>query len=138
MKSKKNYRRLHIAILTILCFGAWNPASIYSNVSLKASAPHIVSAILFDSMRGLIITCPILAIIFVGSPICFKERRESFLSMLFVIFPTMFILSTFNFWQGGDSPIGRYVLDFLPVLIPAIGFALVYAKAHMAKICNWY
>ena len=115
-------------------FGVWNPSQIYpSTVNLGASPVHIVSALLFDSLRGLLIYNPILLVIFIGLPIWLARNKRSLLVTLFCLLPSIGLLSVFNQWQGGDAPTGRYVLDFLPAFMPAVGLTVQELKNSWQK-----
>jgi hypothetical protein len=127
-------------------FGLWNPSKVYGQGYSFASPPApIVSGILFDSVRGLLVNNPIIYLVFVGLPIWFKRNRESCLTALVATLPFMGILALFRGWQGGDSSMGRYTIAFLPVLMPAIAFAayefrqlwqkIIAALAFTATLC---
>ncbi|MDB5184906.1 MAG: hypothetical protein JWN38_714 [Candidatus Saccharibacteria bacterium] len=146
-KTCRNQRKLPWAVLialvpmavyflwsTLHWYGVLNPTKIYSNVNLHASPPHILSAVLFDSMRGLLVNNPLLLLVFVGLPLWFRAHRESCLMAVLVILPSVMLLTTFNLWQGGDAPIGRYSFDFVPILLPAVGMAVVRMRALYQKI----
>jgi hypothetical protein len=79
---------------------------------------------LFDSYRGLLIYNPLILLVFVGIPLWFKQNMKSFFPTLLVLGPSIVILALFNQWNGGDSPLGRYIIDFLPALMPSIGFVM--------------
>lgn len=42
--------------------------------------------------------------------------------VLLLIVPSMLVQSTFNDWAGGYSPIGRYILAYLVILLPTIAY----------------
>lgn len=132
------YRRLPLLVLGILgfflCtffitlhqwFGVWIPSQIYSSsVHLNTSIAATVPAMLFDSLRGLFVYNPILLLIATGIPLWAKLRKFSLYSTLGILAPSILLLSVFNEWQGGDAPTGRYVIIFIPLLLPALGFCL--------------
>lgn len=112
-------------------YGLWNPAHIYSSdISLKASPLHTIPAMLFDSARGFLVFNPVLLLIFVGLAPWFKQRREALIAAVLVVAPSIFLLSTFNLWNGGYAPTGRYVMDFVPIFMPAAAFALSVLRAR--------
>lgn len=115
-------------------FGVWNPTEIYSALGLpESSPPYITSAFLFDSMRGFLVYNPITLLIFVGLPLWYKQNRESFFIAMLVSVPSIIAVLTFDGWNGGASHIGRYAIDFLPVLLPAVAFAVGAAKKKWEK-----
>ena len=120
--------------MTYNWFGTFNPTAIYTNVNLHASPVHIVSALLFDSMRGIIVNNPVALLVFVGLPIWFRYYRASLVLSVLTLAPSMALLAIFNQWQGGDAPIGRYTIDFLPVFMPAIGLAIAYCTRTWQKV----
>jgi len=83
-----------------------------------------ISAMLFDSFRGFLVYNPIMILIFLGLPLWFKFNRKSLLITLAATLPSIAVLSLFFQWNGGDAPLGRYIIDFLPVYIPALAFAI--------------
>jgi len=106
-------------------FGVWNPTDIYQSLSLTYVSPFaIASGLLFDSMRGLLVNIPSALLIFVGAPLWYKKHRSSFLITAVSVGPSLLVLMTFSQWQGGDAPIGRYVVGSLPVFMPAVAFAV--------------
>lgn len=118
-------------------YGIWDPRQIYPpdvNVTLNGSPLHTIPAMLFDANRGLLVYNPIVLLLFVGFPIWFKQRRETLLIALAAILPTAILLALFDGWQGGGAPIGRYIMDFLPVLFPAVAFAVIQAKQAWQKL----
>jgi hypothetical protein len=116
-------------------FDAWNPTKIYGDLGLAPGHPiAIVSALLFDSMRGLLVYNPVLLLMLIGLPVWYKKSRDSLLIVLFVTVPSMLILAGFSGWNGGDSQIGRYTIDFLPALLPAIAFAVMALQKQWQKI----
>ena len=106
-------------------YGVWDPAQIYSsNISLKTSPLHTIPAMLFDSKRGLLVYNPVVLLVFVGIFPWFRQSKKSFIITALALLPSVALLTTFNLWDGGYAPVGRYVMDFLPALMPAMAFAL--------------
>lgn len=124
-------------ITTHFWFGVWNPRLIYSSVfteiSLSASPLQTVPAMLFDSNRGLLVYNPILLLAFIGVCLWYHKSRITLITTLITILPSIFLLITFNEWQGGFSPPGRYIMTFLPVLMPAVGFPLMHLRTVASK-----
>lgn len=117
-------------------FGIWSVSGAYGSVGtdFHNNPAAIVAAQLFDSTRGLLVYNPILLLVFVGLPLWFKRHRETFLVTLVVLLPSMAFLSTFNQWHGGQAPLGRYIIDFLPAFIPALAFAIMAFKEKWQKV----
>lgn len=105
-------------------FGVWNLSTVEGGQSFGANPFHNVSAMLFDSNRGLLIYNPILLLIFVGLPLWFKNHRGSLLTTLVILLPPIVVLSLIPNWDGSAAPTGRYIIEFLPAFIPAIAFSL--------------
>jgi hypothetical protein len=106
-------------------FGVWNISTAYGPGAVSFGHKQMlsnVSAMLFDSNRGLLIYNPV--IVFIGLPLWLKQKRESLLTILAILVPSIVILAFFNQWGGGAAPNGRYIIDFLPAFIPAIAFAI--------------
>ncbi|CAN5402666.1 hypothetical protein BH10PAT3_BH10PAT3_4020 [soil metagenome] len=119
-------------------FGVWNPTHIYKGLGLIHVSPiAVISGVLFDSMRGLLVYNPVILLIFAGILIWYKLRKESFLLTIFVALPSLFILATFGAWQGGDSQLGRYSMDFLPLFLPSIAFVFVVVVRNWQKLLIW-
>lgn len=106
-------------------FGVWNPTKIYAGLNLPAAKVYyIIPAFLFDSMRGLLVYNPVVLLIFTGLPLWYKQHKETFFIAMLVAMPSLLAVLTFRGWNGGDSQIGRYAIDFLPVLFPAVALAI--------------
>lgn len=83
-----------------------------------------LSAGLFDATKGLLVNNPAFVLILPGLVVWWWRDRRSLAVVLLLILPTLLLQTTFNDWWGGWSPTGRYWLEFLPLLLPAAGFAL--------------
>jgi hypothetical protein len=109
-------------------FGLWNLSTIEGGQEFNASPTHNAAAMLFDSNRGLLVYNPILILIFIGLPLWFKNHRTSFIITLLALLPTISVLCLIPNWNGSAAPTGRYIIEFLPAFVPAIGFALEALK----------
>ncbi len=78
----------------------------------------------FDASHGLFAGNPALILILAGLPVWFKCARSSFLRLALVLGPTVLMQATFNDWSGGYAPAGRYSLQFVPALMPAVALVL--------------
>lgn len=106
-------------------FGVWDPQRIVTaNINLGNSPFNNVPAMLFDSNRGLLIFNPVTVLIFVGLPLWLKFHRSSFFFATIITVPSMVILAFFTGWNGGHAPVGRYLVDMLPVFMPAVVLAI--------------
>lgn len=117
--------------LTHLWFGLWNPSGIIADLNVGLHPEALLrntTAILFDSARGFIPNNPIFVLLFVGLPIWFYKSRRTLIIALLCIAPQVATFVMFNDWRGGDSPAGRYIMNFLPVLMPALAFAVMYLR----------
>jgi len=118
-------------------FGVWNVSSAYGTIGTDFKNDPLVigAAQLFDSTRGLLVYNPIILLLFVGLPLWFKKQRETFVVALVVLLPSIGALSIYNGWHGGQAPLGRYIIDFLPALIPAIAFTIIRMKSIWQRVC---
>lgn len=116
-------------------YGVWNPTQIYpDDASLSASPLHTIPAMLFDSARGILVYNPVLLLIFVGLAAWFRQRRDTLIISVLATAPSIILLATFQLWNGGYAPTGRYMVDFLPVFMPAMTFALMLLRARWQQI----
>lgn len=105
-------------------FGTLSLSEVEGGQSFGADIKHNLSAMLFDANRGLVIYNPILLLLFVGMPIWLKKHRQSLMLTLAALLPTIILLCMIPNWNGSASPVGRYIVSFLPVFIPAVAFAI--------------
>jgi hypothetical protein len=120
--------------------GTLNPMATYPpeiNVSILTPPIKTIPAMLFDANRGLLIYNPITLLLFVGLPLWFRQHRSSLLIALCATVPSALLVAMFNQWQGGGAPVGRYIMDFLPVYFPAVALVLLQAKHHWQKVAVW-
>lgn len=112
-------------------FNVWNPADIITDLGVGMHLElifHNISAVLFDSARGLIPSNPIFILLFPGLAIWFNKNRKTLLITGASIFLSLIAYVSFNDWGGGDAPAGRYTMNFLPVVMPALTYVFIYAK----------
>jgi hypothetical protein len=109
-----------------------------SSASLTGNALINASALLFDSNKGLLVFNPILLLLPIGLSIWFKERRESLIITVLILLPTIATTVLFIEWHGGYAPTGRYMMNFLPMFIPALAFALSKMQAVWQKAIVWF
>lgn len=115
-------------------YGVWNPSEIYgSRVNLSTSPLQTIPAMLFDANRGLLIYNPAFLLIFLGLIPWYKQHKETFMVSCLILIPTIYLLATFNIWDGGYAPIGRYIISFLPVFIPAVAFSIILFRNFWQK-----
>ena len=104
-------------------YGAWIITQPFSNGQLFVLPPAwSIVASLFDTTKGLLFNNPAMFFIFAGIPIWYKRDKSSLYMVLLLIVPSMLVQSTFNDWAGGYSPIGRYILAYLVILLPTIAY----------------
>jgi hypothetical protein len=73
-------------------------------------------------------------LIFVGLIPWAKKHLTSFTMAIVTLLPTILLLTVFNGWQGGASPPGRYFMEFIPALMPAMAYALEAFKEYWQKV----
>jgi hypothetical protein len=115
--------------LTHHWFGIWNPSGVLKDLGVgihPESTINNISAVLFDAARGLMPNAPILLLVFVGLPIWFRKDWRMVVMILASIALSVAGFVMFNDWRGGDSPAGRYAMNFLPVLMPAAALTMQY------------
>ena len=103
-------------------YASWLPTHMYSPNNQASLDPlRGLAANSFDSARGLLVNDPALLLLLVGVPIWLRRWRGPFLRLALVLGPTILVQAGFSDWSGGYSPPGRYTLQFVPALLPAIG-----------------
>lgn len=113
-------------------FGVWNPTKIYlPDAQLGLSPFATIPAMLFDANRGLLVNSPVWIMVFSGLPIWYRRHKKSLLFALVATVPSIGLLSIFSQWQGGTAPIGRYLMEFLPIFLPAAAFTI-------QVLSNWW
>lgn len=122
---------------TYMSVAAIAPSAGNAGGSLQGNVLVHLSAMLFDSNKGLFIFNPILLLLPVGLPIWFKQHRRSLIIALLALAPTMYVTAGFIEWHGGYAPTGRYMMSIVPVFIPALAFALSKATALWQKTVAW-
>ncbi len=128
-------------IFLLLCyqvhrwFGVWLPNQIYkgNNQMFQLSPITSVSAIFFDSFKGIFTPNPAFLLIFSGIPIWWRLHKNSLIWVAAVTLPSFLIQSTFDDWAGGWSPAGRYQIELIPLYVPAIAFTLIYMRGRLSR-----
>jgi hypothetical protein len=119
-------------------FGVLTPNGIYQgNTQLFQLSPFkTFLGHLFDPTKGLLILSPIWFTAFIGILEWYKRNKNQFLLVLFLVFPSFSIQATFADWAGGWSPPSRYLLQFLPLLLPtiALGLERMFANTKLRVI----
>lgn len=105
-------------------FGHWNLSTLEGGQSFGANPFDTISAMLFDSNRGILVYSPVLLLIFTGLPLWLKKHPGSLITTLAILLPSMIVLSIIPNWYGANAPTDRFIIDFLPAFIPAIAFSL--------------
>jgi hypothetical protein len=109
-------------------FGTLNPLGIYPTYLGVISPLKSIPASLLGSQRGLFVYNPILLLMLSGLVIWYRRDKKRLLQVLMVIAPSYFITMLFSEWFGGYAPVGRYLIDLLPVLIPSLAFVFAACK----------
>lgn len=146
----KQFRKIpYAAIITITLFGAlllylthewfgiWNPSGVLADLGVgprPAALLNNLSAVLFDSARGIIPNSPIFLLVFLGLPIWFRKNKLTLAMTLICIALPVAAFVVFSDWRGGDSPAGRYAMNFLPVLAPAMALAIQYLRTLWERL----
>lgn len=112
-------------------YGTLNPAEIYPTYLGIISPLKSIPASLFDSQRGLLVYNPILILIFSGVFVWWKVSKQTLFVTLLIIAPAYIVTMCFSEWWGGYAPTGRYLMNYIPAVMPAITYLLIYIK-------KWY
>ena len=115
-------------------FGVWSLSQVEGGQKFNASPKNNLTAMLFDSNRGLLVYNPILLLLFIGLPLWFKKMSNSILLVLFLLGPSILLLLFIPNWNGSASPTGRYIIEFLPAFMPAVVFAVMAMKSMKERI----
>lgn len=109
-------------------YGTLFPWQIYGkSLALFKVNPGIsLAGMLLDAGKGLLSNNPLLLLIFPGLIFWARKHRASLLLVLSCSLPALVIQSTFPDWGAGYAPPGRYIMEIVPLYVPAI--ALVYQK----------
>jgi hypothetical protein len=119
-------------------YAAWLPTRMVlpGNEVFALSEPRGLAAVSFDSARGLFTNNPALLLILAGLPVWFRLYRGPVLRLALVLGPTILLQATFSDWSGAYSPAGRYALQFVPALIPAIALLLREASVPVRALAT--
>jgi hypothetical protein len=115
-------------------FGTWNPAGIYPTYLGMVSPFSSIPASLWDVRRGLFVYNPALLLILCGVPLWWRAHRQSLSRVAIAIVPAYVITMSFSEWWGGYAPLGRYLMDFVPALMPAVAFFLLAVRTRYQKL----
>jgi hypothetical protein len=119
-------------LVTKAWYGTWipTPFGLPGRKLFALSETRGLSAVSFDSARGLFANAPAMLLILVGLPLWYARFRGPVLRLALVVVPSILIDATYNDWSGGFAPPARYAIGFVPALLPAI--ALVLREAPRA------
>jgi hypothetical protein len=107
-------------------YGGWSPTRMTQpgRDVFELNPIRGLEAALFDSSHGLFTSNPAYALVLVGLPLWAWRSRDSFIRLALIVGPSILVEATFSDWSAGYAPPGRYALQFMPALVPAIAFAL--------------
>ncbi len=80
-----------------------------------------------DIEMGLLWSAPVIVLIFPGLVIWFRKQKSIFLLIVPITLAYLLLTSAYN-WHGGFSPVGRYTLIAIPLLLPALSWVLQASK----------
>ena len=123
-----------LLIISGLEYGAYRQLADLGGSQFGDNPLMSISAMMFDSFRGLLVNNPIMIFIFLGLPLWFKKNRQSLILTVLATVPSIIVLSLFFQWNGGDAPLGRYLIDILPLYIPALAFAIEALKESWQRM----
>jgi|GEM_PF-4577212 len=122
------------SLLSYIWFGHFRPdymtPFLKDNPAIKGYANpfYNLTAMLFDSDQGLLWSGPILALIIPGLVLWYKNNKHTLFA--FALPSIIFLLtqSLFKDWTAGWSPMARYTMSSLPLLVPALAYTLIEAR----------
>jgi hypothetical protein len=119
-------------LVTKAWYGTWipTPFGLPGHKLFALSEARGLTAVSFDSARGLFPNAPAMLLILVGLPLWYARFRGPVLRLAVVVAPSILIDATYSDWSGGYAPPARYAIGFVPALLPAI--ALVLREAPRA------
>jgi hypothetical protein len=117
-------------------FGSWDPTATYRGAPslLQASPVDTLPRILFGGLQGVFPNNPVWLLAVAGLGVWLVRARWQCIRVLLVVLPTLLAISTFSVWRGGIAPPGRFAMSLLPMLAPAIGWAALAARRHVARV----
>lgn len=116
-------------------YGVILPSQTFAgDIIFFVSAIDSLPAILFDATKGIFTNNPAFLLIFLGLPIWLRKSPKQILKLFLIIGPSFFLQLTFLDWWGGWSPSGRYFIDILPILMPAVGYTVLLLRKMWFKI----
>jgi hypothetical protein len=144
MRGRERVRRIVLLTVPVLAslvayelvtkawYGTWipTPFGLPGRKLFALSETRGLSAVSFDSARGLFPNAPAMLLILVGLPLWYARFRGPVLRLALIVAPSILIDATYNDWSGGFAPPARYAIGFVPALLPAI--ALVLREAPRA------
>jgi hypothetical protein len=119
-------------LVTKARYGTWipTPFGLPGHKLFALSEARGLTAVSFDSARGLFPNAPAMLLILVGLPLWYARFRGPVVRLAVVVAPSILIDATYSDWSGGYAPPARYAIGFVPALLPAI--ALVLREAPRA------
>lgn len=122
-------------LLSIFVYTLWKwygvilPSQTFAGDIIFAISPlKSFMASMFDSTKGILILNPVFALIICGLPIWYIKNRHQLAIIFLVIIPSLILQFSFLDWWGGWSPSNRYIMEYIPLLVPAITFAIMQVK----------
>jgi len=88
----------------------------------------------FDRQYGILVYSPIYIFVFSGILLVVKKRVTQFLPMLFLYLPTAILIARYSVWHSGWSPVGRYMLVWMPLLVSLAGYGILNSKGKLTYI----
>lgn len=91
--------------------------------------------LLIDKQYGLLVINPLYFFIIPGLLLWYKQKRQSFILVSFILISYLPLVLIGNDWSGGYAPPARFLVPILPILIPAIVF---YFQQISRKMVAYY
>jgi hypothetical protein len=121
-------------------YNVWNPSKMFPpGAQLGQVSPIInIPALLFDGSKGIFTYNPAWWLILVGLPIWYVVSKRTFIWAALGVLPGLIVTANFSDWTGGYAPNARYLMEVVPVLMPAVAVVAMATRNSIAKIVTGF
>jgi hypothetical protein len=112
--------------------GSLSPTATFQAAGRSSFEPHAflkgLLGLLFDRENGLFVFAPLYLLALVGLPALARRQSRLLKPFALVVFSYLFVISSFPYWPGAVSTMGRYILSVLPLLALPLSFSIARAR----------